>query len=171
MPQKTWVVGEEVLAADFNTYVQNQVVAKFATVAARDAAWPAATAGPGAMSVTTDTNTLWLVVGVAWVAAGGAASPWIAPTLLNGWINYGSGLAPAGYRKIRDIVYLRGMIKSGTVGASAFALPAAYQPPQAIQFPATTGAFSWITVGTDVTISSGPATGITFGNMSWSTTL
>jgi hypothetical protein len=38
MPSKTWVVGEEVLAADFNAYVQEQVVATFPTVAARDAA-------------------------------------------------------------------------------------------------------------------------------------
>jgi streptogramin lyase len=38
MPTKTWVVGEEVLAADFNTYVQEQVVATFSTTAARDAA-------------------------------------------------------------------------------------------------------------------------------------
>lgn len=70
MPQKTWVVGEEVLAADFNTYVQNQVVARFPTVAARDAAWPAATAAAGAVSVTTDTGTIWQVVGPAWVAVG-----------------------------------------------------------------------------------------------------
>ena len=67
MPQKTWVVGEEVLAADFNTYLQQQVAARFATVAARDAAWPAATAGPGAISITTDTSTMWMVIGVAWV--------------------------------------------------------------------------------------------------------
>lgn len=38
MPQKTWVIGEEVLATDFNTYVQEQVVATFPTAAARDAA-------------------------------------------------------------------------------------------------------------------------------------
>ena len=60
MPQKTWIIGEQVLAADFNTYVQTQVVARFATVAARDAAWPAATAGAGAMSVTTDTGMMWV---------------------------------------------------------------------------------------------------------------
>jgi len=68
MPQKTWVVGEEVLAADFNTYVQNQVVPRFATVAARDAAWPAATAGAGAVSVTTDTSSVWVSTGTVWAA-------------------------------------------------------------------------------------------------------
>jgi hypothetical protein len=38
-------VGEEVLAADFNTMVQRQVVATFANAAARDAAIPAPTEG------------------------------------------------------------------------------------------------------------------------------
>ena len=45
MATKTWVVGEEVLAADFNTYVQKQVVATFPNAAARDAALPAPTVG------------------------------------------------------------------------------------------------------------------------------
>jgi hypothetical protein len=66
MPQKTWVVGEEVLAADFNTYVQNQVVPAFPNVATRDSQW---TAPPnGALSVTTDTYTTWLRQAGAWVA-------------------------------------------------------------------------------------------------------
>lgn len=38
MPFKVWSVGEEVLASDFNPYLQQQVVARFATAAARTAA-------------------------------------------------------------------------------------------------------------------------------------
>jgi len=38
MPFKTWSVGEEVLASDFNPYLQQQVVARFASAAARSAA-------------------------------------------------------------------------------------------------------------------------------------
>lgn len=40
MPTKVWVAGEEVLASDWNTMVQEQVVATFATAAARTAALP-----------------------------------------------------------------------------------------------------------------------------------
>lgn len=63
MPQKTWVVGEEALAADFQTYVQNQVVATFPNLAGRDA-W--ASPPNGALCITTDTNRLWQRVAGAW---------------------------------------------------------------------------------------------------------
>jgi hypothetical protein len=56
MPFKTWVAGEEVLAADQNTYLQKQVVATFPNAAARDAAIAAPEAGQ--MCLLLDTNTL-----------------------------------------------------------------------------------------------------------------
>lgn len=37
MPYKVWATGEEALAADFNPYLQEQVIATFANAAARDA--------------------------------------------------------------------------------------------------------------------------------------
>jgi hypothetical protein len=64
MPQKAWVTGEEVLAADFNTYLQNQVVPAFTTTAQRDSQWT--TPPAGALCVTVDTNTLWQRVAGAW---------------------------------------------------------------------------------------------------------
>jgi hypothetical protein len=68
MPQKTWVVGEEVLAADFNSYVQQQVVPQFPNTATRDSEW---TAPPdGALCVTTDTYTTWMRQAGAWAGAG-----------------------------------------------------------------------------------------------------
>lgn len=81
MPQKTWAVGEEVLAADFNTYLQKQVVPQFPNVAARDA-W----AGPpkGALCVTTDTNALWIYSGAAWQSLPRSVAGVHANTVPNG---------------------------------------------------------------------------------------
>lgn len=50
--------------------VSNRIVHRFATVAARDAAWPAATAGTGALCVTTADGRLWRSTGAVWVFAG-----------------------------------------------------------------------------------------------------
>lgn len=49
--------------------VTRRCVHRFATVAARDAQYPAAAAGAGAYCTTLDTGILWTVVGVAWVPA------------------------------------------------------------------------------------------------------
>ena len=73
MPTKTWAVGEEVLAADFNTYVQRQIVATFANAAARDAAISAPTAGM--VCYLNDTQALQLYTAGAWVNIGGTTKP------------------------------------------------------------------------------------------------
>lgn len=52
----------------------------------------------------------------------------ITPTFTNSWTNYGGDYAPAGYYKDKDRVFLQGLIKGGTVGASAFTLPTGYRP-------------------------------------------
>jgi len=131
MPQKTWVIGEEVLATDFNTYVQNQVVPRFATVAARDAAWPAATAGAGAVCTTTDTGTLWVVVAAAWTAIG-TATPWTQVAFTGTWTNFGGGYAAAQYRKVGDVVQLRGLC-TGSTAAALGTLPAGFRPAYNVQ--------------------------------------
>lgn len=56
-----------------------------------------------------------------------------APTLLNGWVNYGDGFATAGYIKGPDNrVHLSGLIKGGTVadGTVIFTLPEGFRPLQ-----------------------------------------
>lgn len=54
---------------------------------------------------------------------------WIAPTLINSWVNFGGVTNPAGYYKdSAGIVRLRGSIKSGTIGTVAFTLPVGYRP-------------------------------------------
>ena len=58
-----------------------------------------------------------------------ATEGFIAPTLLNGWADFGGSYNPAGYYKDRfGVVHLRGLVKSGTVGAAIFTLPAGYCP-------------------------------------------
>lgn len=55
--------------------------------------------------------------------------PFIAPTLLNSWVNYGGGYNDAGYYKDAfGIVHLRGLIKDGTVTSPAFLLPSGCRP-------------------------------------------
>jgi hypothetical protein len=66
----------------------------------------------------------------------GSVDTWHAPALLNGWTNYGSGFAPAGYTITEDgWVRLRGLIKGGAIGTTLdkpiFQLPASpinYRP-------------------------------------------
>jgi hypothetical protein len=53
---------------------------------------------------------------------------WTNVTFQNGWVNYGAGQQNAQYRKIGDLVYLRGGIKSGTNGLAAFTLPVGFRP-------------------------------------------
>jgi hypothetical protein len=59
---------------------------------------------------------------------------WIpVTTFQNGWSNF-DAVQVAAYRKIGDLVYLRGVIKGGTVPNVAFTLPAGYRPTQTCGF-------------------------------------
>jgi len=58
-----------------------------------------------------------------------AQESWIAPTLLNSWVNYGSAFSIAGYYKDSNgIVHLRGLVKNGSNTTVIFQLPAGYRP-------------------------------------------
>lgn len=60
------------------------------------------------------------------------AEAWVAPTLLNSWVNYGGGFNDAAYYKDPfGVVHLRGVIKDGTdvSGTALFTLPVGYRPP------------------------------------------
>lgn len=53
------------------------------------------------------------------------------PTMQNSWVSYdgGTDYGIAGYYKdAAGVVHLRGLIKSGTMGAAAFTLPAGFRP-------------------------------------------
>lgn len=57
---------------------------------------------------------------------------WIVPPMTNSWVTYdadpGGWSAPGYMRDHMGFVHLRGLIKSGTVGAAAFTLPVGYRP-------------------------------------------
>jgi len=54
---------------------------------------------------------------------------WTAVTFQNGWVNMGAPYQDAQYRKVGDVVQLRGMMKSGTITTAAFSLPVGFRPP------------------------------------------
>ncbi|TNE86417.1 MAG: hypothetical protein EP330_22000 [Deltaproteobacteria bacterium] len=66
-------------------------------------------------------------------------SDWVAPTLTNGWIDYGNGYGPVGYRiDEMGMVHLRGLIRTGAMDVAAFTLPSGYQPSGRRLFPVQT---------------------------------
>lgn len=74
--------------------------------------------------------------------AGGNDSGWIAPAFSNSWANLGSGYQTAGYRKVGGVVYLRGVIASGTTtdGTAVFSLPVGFRPTATESFPTSNSA-------------------------------
>jgi hypothetical protein len=71
-----------------------------------------------------------------WVQIGASGPDWTAMSLTSSWANYGSGYSPAQYWKSNGIVYVEGMIKSGTVGSGSpfFTFPQGYRPGGVLQF-------------------------------------
>jgi hypothetical protein len=66
-------------------------------------------------------------------------NPWIAPTLLNGWVNTSANHDAAGYYKDEfGIVHLKGVISTGTIGTIAFILPNGFRPEKLYNPFATT---------------------------------
>ncbi|MPY20046.1 hypothetical protein [Paenibacillus glucanolyticus] len=65
-----------------------------------------------------------------------APTVWITPTLLNGWVNMGSGTSAVAYTKdASGFVHLKGRIKSGTMGWNpVFILPVGYRPKEVQSF-------------------------------------
>jgi hypothetical protein len=93
-----------------------------------------------------------------------------------GWTTVGSfsnsfvsgGNAP-GYRRLNNVVYLRGNVNNGTAGQTAFTLPSGYRPATDFVVPVQqfgTGNISYVTVYTDGRVApnstSGWLTGIQF---------
>lgn len=73
----------------------------------------------------------------------------------NSWANFGAGPNVAGYTKdALGWVHLRGAIASGTIGTSAFTLPAGYRPNAKYAFATlSNGAFGAVVVDVDGTVT------------------
>lgn len=58
------------------------------------------------------------------------SSDWIAPTFQNSWVNYGSWATGAYRIDAMGYVHLKGLLKSGTLGANTpmFTLPIGFRP-------------------------------------------
>jgi hypothetical protein len=100
---------------------------------------------------------------------------WYTLVLSNGW-SHAAGQT-ASYRKIGDMVQLRGRIQGGTMGVTVATLPSGFRPPITQEFGTasivsggwTVGGFS---VGTDGTLFAlaGSNSGMVFNGIAFSVT-
>jgi len=92
-------------------------------------------------------------------------SGWTAVTLQNSWVNYDTtyGVTALTYiRKIGNVVFLRGLVKSGTIGATIFTLPTGWRPSINIIFSTVSAsAFAEMRVNSNGTVVA------TSGNNTW----
>jgi len=90
---------------------------------------------------------------------------WTAPSFANSWVDFGGGYESAGYcLDLMGFVHLRGLVKTGTVGATVFTLPAGYRPEgRAVFAVASNGAFGQC----DVT-AAGAVIAVSGSNVSFS---
>jgi hypothetical protein len=66
-------------------------------------------------------------------SSGLTTTAWTAVTFAGTWANYGSGYQGMEYRKVGDMVQLRGVIAGGTSGTTVCTLPAGFRPPAQTQ--------------------------------------
>ena len=80
--------------------------------------------------------------------------PFIAPTLLNSWVNFVAGFRAALYFKTpQGMVNLLGLIKNGSA-ATLFVLPVGYRPSASLRFVVSgTSAFAQIDIASDGTVA------------------
>lgn len=87
----------------------------------------------GADAVLDDITADTLTVGGVLIAP---PTPWTTPTFTNNWDEFtAGGYQGAQYRKIGDMVYLRGALKDGDDAMSAFTLPPGFRIPTKDSFP------------------------------------
>ena len=86
----------------------------------------------------------------------------VEPAFQNSWVNFGATTNSAAFKKIGSVVYLKGLVKSGT--STIFTLPVGYRPAKFANHPTVDnggGALVNITGAGVVSISNG-VVGTTF---------
>lgn len=102
-------------------------------------------------------------------------SAWTAPTLGSSWLQFGSGEQDVQYRKINELVYLRGSMRAGVVNnvAIAFTLPALHRPPRDLWIAvASNNAFGQVRIRSDggLGVTNGSNVSVRLDNIVFSTT-
>ena len=89
----------------------------------------------------------------------GKPTDWTYATYQNGWVAYNGFLwHGAQYRKVGDMVQIRGMVSSGTVNTAIFTLPEGFRPALWHEYATVSNAlFGWLRVtgSGDVVLVSG----------------
>lgn len=93
-----------------------------------------------------DRSTKWILIG----SAG-------APAFQNGWLNYDAIQAQAAFKRSADgTVFVKGLVKSGTIGTTVFTLPEGFRPLEPRLFSNNTwDGTNYIIGRVDVAISGG----------------
>ena len=89
---------------------------------------------------------------------------WVAPTLLNGWVNFGAAQVAGYWLDALGVVHLRGLIKSGTVNTVIFTLPAGYRPTALSLFSVVSNTGAALVASRLDVATTGDVTLVTGGN-------
>lgn len=114
---------------------------------------------------TLDEMASGIEAGAAAAVAPSAWGEWTALSLSNSWVTYGGSYPTPGWCRAFGLVALRGVIKDGTTGASAFTLPASARPAALMLVPTLCSGREGATlqIGTDgtavVSLNSGGTNG------------
>jgi hypothetical protein len=106
-------------------------------------------------------NTAYLYGDTAWTNVS---------AFTNSWVNFGAPYFSVGYRLVGNRVYLRGIMKSGTIGSAAFTLPSGYRPSSSVLMSTvSTNAFGVVQIAVAGTVipTIGTNSSVSFDNLSF----
>lgn len=100
-------------------------------------------------------------------------TPWIGVTFSGGWVQYPDAqFAPVSYRKIGDIVFLRGLTSGGSPSLPIFTLPAGFRSPYVLHVSLVSNAtatYGHVYSNGDVRASGGTAAWVDLCTIQFST--